>query len=31
MGERFAFAAEEELNLLVDKAVVEKHEKIKVF
>ena len=28
MGERFAFAAEEEINLLVDKAVVEKHEKI---
>ena len=28
MEERFAFAAEEEINLLVDKAVVGKHEKI---
>ena len=27
MGERFAVAAEAELNLLVDKAVAEKHEK----
>ena len=27
MGERFAFAAEEEINQLVDKAVVEKHER----